>query len=197
MSLIIQSLFTLGGNPITGLTPTIKIWEVIGNTKSLIIPSSTMTDSGDGIYLYEFTPLSGFNNLKIYSILVDGGSTLPPNERWQNSNYTLSNLSSSTITNITNSIWDEPKISHISPGSTGEALNEINSDTQQIRLDAIQIINLIEELLKYDKNRTKIDKINNQLLIYDNDLTTVLRRFELRDSNGNLSVDEVCERVPI
>lgn len=34
------------------------------------------------------------------------------------------------------------------------------------------------------------------LTIYDDDCTTPLQTFYLKDSNGNLSITEVCERVP-
>lgn len=197
MSLTIESVFTIGGIPKIGLAPILKIWEINGVIKTLVVGPVIMADVADGYYLFDFTTFLGYDNTKSYSVLIDGGVSLPPNERYQTTSYNPVDISTNSVTTLINGIWDEPKLSHIVGGSTGEALNEINSDTQQIRLDTVQILLLIEEVLKYDKNRTKIDKINNELIIYDNDLVTILRRFKLKDSNGVPSVDEVCERLPI
>ena len=199
MSLTVESLFTLGGVPKTGLSPTVEIWEIVGLTKTPVIGPISMTDVGDGYYLYDFTTGSGFDPTKSYTTLSDGELSLPPNERWQTSQFNpiVITLSPTDIVNITDAVWDEPKSAHLIGGSTGEALNMIKSDTAQLRLDALQIIALITEVLKYDKNRTKLDSVNKQLIVYDDDNSTILRKFQLKDSAGGPSLTEVFERLPI
>ena len=76
-------------------------------------------------------------------------------------------------------------------------INNINNNTNQLILDATQIKDLINLLLKYETNRTRIDPVNKTLTVYDDDCTTVLRVFQLLDENGNLSTNSVCERRPV
>ena len=54
---------------------------------------------------------------------------------------------------------------------------------------------LIKGLVKHAQNRWKID--NNQLTIYDNDGTTPLYVFDLKDSSGNPTETNPYERVPV
>ena len=55
------------------------------------------------------------------------------------------------------------------------------------------LLNLITAMLA---NRTKIDTAAATMTIYDSDCTTPLIVFDLKDSSGNPSVVEVCERLP-
>lgn len=196
MSLTIESLFTVGGTPTIGLSPTIRIWEIIGITKTLIIGPSAMVDVGDGFYLYEFTTGLGYDDTKSYTSLVDGGVNLPPNERYQTINYEPC-VSTTIVSSIASAVWEEPMIAHMTVGTTGEALNQISADTTQIRLDIVTLLDWVNQLLKYNRNKTKIDIVNKELIVYDDNGTTVFKRFQLKDSNGVLSVTEVCERLPI
>lgn len=197
MSLIIESLFTIGGVPTSGLSPSLRIYEIIGATKTLVLGPVAMSDVGDGYYLYDFTTGLGFDETKMYTSHVDGGVSLPPNERYQTQTYTPNTLTNSNISNIADAVWDENMVSHMIPGSTGEGLNLIKADTTQILLDTTQILLFLQELLKYEKNRTRIDLATKQLWVYDNDGTTILRKFQLKDSLGVPSVTEVIERLPI
>lgn len=52
-------------------------------------------------------------------------------------------------------------------------------------------------LLKYQENRTVIDKLNNTLTVYDDDGVTPILTFTLLNSLGSPSTDEVAERVPV
>ena len=75
-------------------------------------------------------------------------------------------------------------------------LNQIAADTTQLRSDNIIEISLLELLLKYETNKTKIDKINFTLTVFDDDGVTPLTIFDLKDSNGQPSILEICERRP-
>lgn len=197
MSLTIESLFTIGGVPNSALTPTFKLWEVAGTTKTLALNNISMVNGGDGYYLYEYTV--GYDPTKTYTVLVDGGVALPPNERWQTMLYEPLNatLSPTNIADIVDAVWDEQATDHLTAGSTGEYLNEIKADTTQIILNVVTLMNWVDELLKYERNRTKIDKITKTLTVYDDDGITPFKVFYLRDSGGFLSVAEVCERDPV
>jgi len=55
---------------------------------------------------------------------------------------------------------------------------------------------LLDALIKYDKNKTKIDPTAKTLTVYDDDNSTPIAIFDLKDSTGAPSVTEVFERVP-
>lgn len=97
---------------------------------------------------------------------------------------------------IANAVWDEQAVDHTTAGSMGMIINEIKADTGATSISNAALVTLVNTLLKYERNRTKIDAVNKQMIIYDDDCTTVLHVFDLKDSNGNPSVAEVCERRP-
>lgn len=102
-----------------------------------------------------------------------------------------------TEAQVQSAVWNAPASDYMGGGTTGLLLNSMSADLVQLRLDAITILDLVELILKYDTNRTKIDKIAKTLTVYDNDGSTPLRVFQLKDSNGVASVTEVAERVPV
>jgi hypothetical protein len=196
--MIINSYFSIGGVPATTLTPTITVWEV-DSTPSIIYTlvvdnDPVLGNNNDGFYSYQFT---GYDNAKNYLIRVDGGSQLPPNERYSIATAeAAAGTGSYTVQDIVDGIWDEPTTNHISSGTMGAYQNETHSDVQQLRIDMITATSLIGTLLKYETNRTKIDKNAMTLTIYDDDGITALKVFNLKDNLGNPSITEVCERVP-
>lgn len=208
MSLVISSFFTSTGIPATGLSPTIRIWEVDGASQTLIVGAPNGTgqnvdgamieiDDGtsqDGFYKFDFTALLGYDATKNYVFRVDGGAGLAATDRYQageaDPSTDISNES------IADSVWDETAIDHLTPGTMGEKVNQTNANTTQLVLDVAVINDLVDLLLKYETNRTKIDPAAKTLTVYDDDCTTVLRVFNLLDSTGSASVEEVCERVP-
>ena len=121
---------------------------------------------------------------------MDGGSVLADCERYKyggNESY---------VEDITKNVLEEPLIDHATTGSLAETITMIKADTASIMVSEAAIVILLDTLLKYSRNRTKIDTANAQLIIYDNDGTTPLTTFNLKDFNGMPSVQEVCERVP-
>lgn len=54
----------------------------------------------------------------------------------------------------------------------------------------------IGQLHKYQKNKTKIDLINYTLTVYDDDGTTPLKVFDLKDQSGSPSTTAIYERDP-
>jgi len=199
----VSSFFTRGGVPATDIDdnnphsdgksyPRCRIWEVSGTTHTLVVGDTIGTgqntdgimisgiDTGveDGFYTFAFTDLIGYDSTKKYLVRTDGGNTLPDVDRYQAVEFD-EELSNSTIADA---VWDESAGDHLANGTTGELLSLIKV--------------AIDTTLKYETNRTKIDTATSEMIIYDSDCTTELRRFRLLDSTGAPSITEVCERVP-
>ena len=197
--MIINSNLTFGGVPAVGLTPLIKIVEVVPGapiTYVLVVNNAAVTvGNGDGFYSYDF---STHNPAKNYLVRVDGGNTLPPNERYNIAPIeAASGTGSYTVQDIVDGVWDESAILHTAAGSMGLYQNETHANAAQTLIDVTTALSIVNLLLKYEANRTKIDKTAKTLTVYDNDGTTVLKVFDLKDSTGAASVTEVCERVPV
>lgn len=213
--IIIGSYFEDASGPVVGLTPTVRIWEVAVGGNELIIgaPCGTWQSldgvmseiqecsppEQDGLYKFVFTDTIGYDPTKTYIVRVDGGNTLPPSFRYQTE--TISPSDNLSIGNITDGVWDAQRASHLIPGSTGEALNQIKAETSvivdKLFLDVDSVIEVVQLLLKLETGRTKIDPVTNTLTVYDTDCVTILRQFKLYDSYGAESVVDVCERQPV
>ena len=201
--MIITSYFSSLGVPTTGLTPTIRIWLVEPTSNTLIIgsPSGTfsafdlpMVELADGFYKFDFNTSVGYDPDKSFLVRSDGGNALSTSDRYQVIN--ISPIDGVTNYTVSDQVWDEQRLDHTVSGSTGQALNGVVADVIQLRLDSIAILDLLELIIKYDANRTKIDKVAKTLTVYDNDGVTPYRVFDLRDSTGTPSITEICERIP-
>ncbi len=194
--MIVSAYFTVNGEPEEGLGPIIQITEVSEDNGSIqsntVIDFSDeeeMVDIGGGFYAFNFSEAKGYTLGNDYLILMDGGDVQNLDNRFiPTSARDNVDLESDVISNITTNVWSED----ITAYDTSEA-GGVLSDTQNSTIDTID---LIEELLKYDKNRTRINRSNRTLTVYDNDGTTPLRIFDLKDQNGNASISEVYERDP-
>jgi len=209
----INSIFANNGLPATDIAtvtpgyPKVRIWEVNGAVQTLIVGApggsgqstdgimSEIDDGGsplgkDGFYTFLFTDTIGYDPMKKYLVRSDGGSSLPNTDRYQSAEI---NPFEETIID---GVWDEDRTEHLGIGSTGLALNQIKADTTQLFLDIDAVKDVVDLILKFDTNRTKIDDIAKTLTVYDDDCTTVLRVFHLFDQYGTLSTDSVCERKP-
>lgn len=215
--IVISSYFENSSGPVTGLSPTIRIWEVNATGDILVVGTPCGTGSAsdgamlevedcgspastqDGFYRFVFADTIGYDPTKSYVVRVDGGVALQTRFRYQTSQ--ISPVDAFSIEGIADAVWDEPRADHLNPGSTGEALSQIKAETTDIidklYLDADSVLEVVQLLLKMEAGRTKIDPVANTLTVYDEDCTTVLRVFNLLDSTGAPSVVDVCERVPV
>lgn len=195
MSAIINSFFTDSGTPVLGLTPTIRIWEVTAGTESLVVgsPDGTMFEVGDGFYKFEFTTAMTYNPTSTYLFRVDGGVTLSTADRYQVEKFNPTD----ELSNVADVVWDEPANDHLVGGSMGEKINMTHATTQSLVLATNDIMSLVDIILKYETNRTRIDPLAKTLTVYDDDGSTPLRVFDLLDDAGVLSVEDVCERNPV
>jgi len=187
---IITAFLTQAGIPKTGLTPTVTILELDPLNPALFttaVNAAAMTEVANGWYRYDFTTYDRAFN---YTVTVDGGSTTCPGERYQ------ATVNESYHDDVAFSTWEEPAANHLNLGTTGFVLNAIKADTTSIIISVATAISLIQTLLKYERNRTRIDPVAKTLTVYDDDCVTPLQVFDLRDQFGAPSVVEVCERDP-
>lgn len=202
----ITAFFCDAGDPKTGLTPTIRIWAInVGSpgADSLVVgggsPSTFMTEVGDGFYKFNF---AAYNPRIDYNFRADAGA---------GSGLALTDRFAVGATEAPDpvEIWDvdESDATSVS-GSIGESINDdlttiISTQTtilgNQVTIIANQatMTTLLNTLIQYECGRSKIDPIAKTLTIFESDCTTVLKVFELRDTAGNPSILEVCERFPI
>ena len=72
------------------------------------------------------------------------------------------------------------------------------AETTRYLLESVSLIpdftSDITNLLKVETGRWRI--VNNQMIVYDDDETTPLYTFDLKDSDGDPSSENVYERVP-
>lgn len=97
---------------------------------------------------------------------------------------------------VINQIWNEAAINHVSVGSLGQMVNQIKTDTGLLSIDVTTMLGIVETLQKYSANRTRINKTAFTLTVYDNDGTTPIKVFDLKDATGTPSITEIIERVP-
>ena len=188
MKKIITVHFTTNGAPRSGLQPVIEV-RALGSTptSSTIVALSTMDEVANGWYRFD---VADSDPTKNYIFNIDGGDTLNNNDRYKyggNESY---------AEDITTTVLDEPLIEHTVTGSLADSVLKIKADTASIMINEAGLATLLNTLLKYQRNRTKIDTAEATLTIYDDDCTTPLTVFHLHDFNGMPSVQEVCERVP-
>ena len=75
-------------------------------------------------------------------------------------------------------------------------IQTVSTAVDSIAITADSALILIEEILKYESNRTRIDKTAKTLTIYDDDDITPIRVFDLKDDTGAASIEAVFERLP-
>lgn len=90
-----------------------------------------------------------------------------------------------TITDVRNAVWNALQADYLGAGTMGASQASIST-----------AITLAQTLLKYQRNRTKVDQMAYTLTIYDDDGTTPIRVFDLRNFAGLPSLTEVAERIP-
>lgn len=187
---IITVHFTNNGVPQSGLTPTIDLFELNPTNPAInthVVVAGATVEIGSGWYRYDFAT---YNPAKSYVFSFDGGVTMDACDRFKyggNESY---------VEDIAPAVWEETATNHVNSGTTGMLLTQIDAKTSQLQINDATMSALLNTLLKYERNRTKIDTVNAQMIIYDDDCVTPLTIFNLHDFNGMPSVQEVCERIP-
>jgi len=192
---IVTSYFATNGSPTLGASPTVKIWEVPASGPNvLVINAVAMSEVGDGFYKYVFTT---FDASKDYVILSNKGVG-PAKEQFSIGSIgdIEINLDAADLSGIASAVWEEQASAHVNADTMGLLQNTTAADTAAVKIDMTTAISLVTTLLKYQTNRTRIDKTLKTLTIYQDNGTSILQVFDLKDSGGVLSVTEVCERDP-
>lgn len=204
--MIISSFFTTGGIPNPGLSPlpTIDIYSVNGATSTPVLLGTPLVEASEGFYQYQF---STYDPNLDYVFLVDGGSSYAVNdpERYQPGSIEVATVEASTVIDIGASaaqqVLDAQTTDHQLAGSVGLAISQTKVDTTNIAanlyVNANSVLDLVNIVLQYDTNRTKIDPTAKTLTVYQDDCVTPLRVFQLIDTTGAPSITEVAERKPI
>lgn len=199
--MIITSYFTLNGAPAIGLSPlpTIQIWSITGTSSSLIVNGDSTNEIGGGFYQYLF---SSYDSTQDYAFRTDGGTTYVSDtpERYQSGSIEAVTLVDNG-TSIINGVWNATAIDYTVPGTMGLLENQINANVisvaNNLYISANSVMDIVNLIVKYQTNRTRIDSTALTLTVYDDDCTTPLRVFQLLDSSGNPSITQVAERKPI
>lgn len=179
--------------PATGLAAVIRIWQLGVSSDTMIVVDSAMVEVGDGFYKYDFT---GYQNDQQYLFRTDGGVTMVTADRYQYGSVELATVDDATQDDIASKIWDVSSSDHLTAGTMGASMAMIKADTSTITVGVSLLQSLVDMMLKYQRNRTKIDPVTKQLIIYDDDCTTILHTFDLKDATGTPSITEVYERRP-
>lgn len=151
-----------------------------------------MIDEGDGWYKYVFQEVDGFDPRLDFVYDADGGVAIPnDSERFQEGACCASEPEE-----IADGVWEADQSLYTDINTMGGRHNATFSNTEQLLLDVNDVFNLVDLVRKYDTNRTRVDPNAFTLTVFDDDGVTPLRVFDLKDANGNASVDPVCERDP-
>jgi len=179
-SIVITSFFTKKGVPQFGLQPIIRIWEVSGTDHTLVIGAPDGTgDPGTGI---------GTDGEMVE--VKTAGTPIS-----QDGFYKFE---------FTDTMGYDPTKTYITRADGGSTIPfgeryqsaEIDSADALTQADINNINTIVVEILKYHKNRTLIDENNFTLTIFDDDGTTPIRVFDLKDENGVASITSIFERLP-
>lgn len=105
---------------------------------------------------------------------------------------------------IAAAVWNKLLASHTIPGSAGKTVQDtltistdMATDLTSISSAIIAIDVIVQTLHKYQKNRTRVDSAAKTLTIYDDDNTTPIKIFNLKDLSGTASITEIGERYPV
>jgi hypothetical protein len=170
----------------------LKTWS---GTHRLVIEGNVYTEEGDPIYI----PHDGNFGVVIEQTL----SSLVETVTTQGAGTGTGTTVVPTPSEIAGAVWDTNAISYVQSGSFGQFMNMIKAMTESTAND-VAIMKpkldtataLIQTLLKYQSNRTKIDQTAKTMTVYQDDGVTVLKVFDLKDFTGTSSITQVAERVP-
>jgi len=108
-----------------------------------------------------------------------------------------------TADSIAAKVWDSISANHLTSGTFGLLVNLMKA-TGDANFTQISTVNakldvatdLINTLIKYSANRTKVDNTAMTMTVYNDDGVTPLRIFDLKNFAGSPSITEIAERSP-
>ena len=109
----------------------------------------------------------------------------------------ISETSGLTQDQVRTAVWEAPASNYPfgspMPGSPVTMGAQLNLTTEKVG----DIFTFTETLIKFQANRTVLDKTAFTLTIYDNDGVTPIRVFDLREFGVGPSITEITERLPV
>ena len=160
--------FSSNGQPALELAPTIRIRELVsGSPNSNLVVNNEAMDEVGDGY-YTYH-FVGYDPRVEYAFIADGGESLLSGDR-----YAIGAAESPDPEENADAVWDSSAM-----------------------MGALDMKTLLETLLKYQQNRTKVDPTAKTLTVYDSDGLTPLKIFNLKDSAGNPSLISVYEKMPL
>jgi hypothetical protein len=163
----------------TGLTPTFSFFKKASDLTNVTPPP--ILEVQNGTYYFDYTPT--------FDIIfeVDGGASIPTEEV----RYISDTISpkdtyiDGAISNVKNEVWDLTMTGHTNAGTFGRAVSDTSTHVLQLR--------------RINEGRWKIFTSGpdaNRLVLYSNDGTTVLQKWDLKDAAGSPATTNIFERIP-
>lgn len=199
----LPAIRTIGGDPTSGgqkagdIYFLINGWRIAISLEDTAVSGVLYSDDYDTPWISKTTgnPVypASVSNLVLKPAAGDLSSLNIPTAA-QNATAVRTELSSE-LANVDASI--SSRATQASVDALQADVTNLQSDVTTIDLNITNMSTVINDLYKYGKNRTKIDKNAFTLTIYDDDGTTPIKIFNLKDSNGVASVDAIYERIPV
>ena len=98
------------------------------------------------------------------------------------------------LTNIDTSV--SSRSSQTSVDTVQTTANGIETTVNTIEVTLANVSTVIDDLIKYQSNKSVIDSAAFTLTIYDDDGTTPLTIFDLKDAAGIASITKIFQRIP-
>ena len=77
-------------------------------------------------------------------------------------------------TTVANAVWDAPTAGHVAPGTTGEALSDIQAD-------AVTLLAQLAEVIDMQENKFTINQATSELWLWDDAGAVVIKKWPIRD----------------
>lgn len=193
----------------TGLTPTFTFFKKASDLSD-VGPQPPFGEVASGTYYFDYSPTEDI----IFE--VDGGDSIPTEEV----RYISDTLSPKDVyldqptSQVKDDVWNDAvdrgsgtKGGLVEDMAVAVAAINVETDPSSIanavwnellasHNTAGSAADIVKRALKVLKNRTKIDTTADTLTVYDDDGTTPLYVFNLKDKNGAASGESPFERVP-
>jgi hypothetical protein len=195
----VTMLFTRDGIPATDINsvtpgfPTVRIWNITDGTNSLVVDNAPMTSvidgaDNDGFYKYVFNVGAGFDETQKYVCLFDAGTSIKDIERYNNGQI---------MPDYGNEILDGQTGLDTKLDTIDGKIDNLNTEMGDVDVKVDAILSLTTYLRKFESNRTLVNVGAGELIVYDDDCSTVLWKFRLLDENGQPDVQSIAERLPL
>jgi hypothetical protein len=197
-----------GGSPVYNTGATHKGQGVF----SFLLSSSALTDLEGDIIRWVMTDNS---NETIVTVTSQGGSAkILEGESLVRTMWTderadlIDNLASfPTDIAVADAVWNEARSGHVTTGSFGEAIQQILGSPATVAAAVLNSLlssyttsgtlgRAIRDIFWSSYNRRKVDSVANTETLYRDDGVTSHQIFDLKNSAGNPSSQNVFEKVP-